>query len=271
MDKPTTGEKEPTGEEETPVSEAPTDEPTTPSDETTDSAEKPVETPEATDEPEEAEEVQDESPDRKAFQKMRQEVKRLKGQLEERKHRESVFSTLKPQTPPLTPVDQQLNYNNYVDPQTGAFNQEAYNKDYARIQQEQQAMIAQQNLQQQTYETIDEMRAKDKYPQLDPENESYNAEFERRVAAEWFLQKYMGQRPSLLKIAAEEAKRGSQQAKNLDKQAAQEEGVKEQASLTPQTRSKPGYGNQERLESLRRRTRSGDLDAVVERMKHIKS
>jgi len=204
---------------------------------------------------------------------MRQEIKRLKGQIEEKKRRESVFQTLKPSIPDVaqTPVGQQLNPQQYVDPATGQFNQEAYNRDYTLKVQERQQLLAQANAQQQTLDTIDELRAKDKYPQLDPDSGDYLPEFERKVAAEWFLQKYLGQTPSIVKIAEKEMRNFRKEEKKAMEVANKEEGVKEQASLTPETRSKPGFGGQDKLESLKKRTRKGDLEAVVERMRNIKS
>ena len=255
--------------EESPATVTPAVEPKTLPEEVA-PAEKPVETPTPEGEPETLpEEPTDQA---KAFQSQRQEIKRLKEQLEDKKRRESAFSQFKTSYSPTEyqKAETQVDINNYVDPNSGQFQAYAYNQavnkiiDGNRRQSNQTAANT-------ARETYDELRMKDKYPETDPESEAFDPDFEEAVARRYYWELANGKTSSLVKLADMEAKLRGKEAKKVAEKAGLQEAEKEQASLGPNVRSKPGFANLEKLEALRKRTRFGDEDAIVERMRNIKS
>src|SRR3990167_4597959 len=153
MDEDKTAEKK-AEEVQTSESTPPVEEIKTPS-EVTDTAEKPVKTPEETEDGPDTEQ-------NKAFQRMRQEIKGLKQQLDDKKRKESVFEQLKPS---YTSVDvqtaqEQLDVNRYIDPVTGQFQAYTYNQDVQKII-ENNRVANQKTAAQTAYQTYDEIRAKE--------------------------------------------------------------------------------------------------------------
>lgn len=119
---------------------------------------------------------------------------------------------------------------------------------------------------------LDEIRAKEKYPQLDISSNKYDLAFEEEVAARYFFDLYRGKNPSLVKIsddiakgrglAAPDVKRVQQEA---IKQVKEQLTVKEQAALAPTGKApQPAIANAQRREELRTRARGGDDWALAE-------
>lgn len=235
-----------------------------------DAAEKPVQTPS-----QDGESFEQPSEQGKAFAEMRHEIKELKKQLEDKKRQQSVFEQIKPSYNPADVLasNQQVDIRKYTDPVTGEFQADAYNQAVNQrfeSTQRQSQYIASQV----AAETFDEVRAKEKYPQLDTNTEVYDQEFERKVAAQYFFEKYQGKQPSILKIAENEAKTYFRDDAKVQKETAQkikeELTEKEQASMSAAGRFQPGESSSAELELLRQQTRKGDDWAVAERLRKIR-
>jgi len=258
--------------EKTPISETPSEEQkTTP--EVADTAEKPVETPD--NEKGEPEKLPQTTEQAKAFQEMRRRIKELEEQVGEKKARQSAFDQLKPKYSPdqIQQAKEQVDINKFIDPTTGQFQahlyNEAVNKTIDATRREAQFTASQTVAQ-----SMDEARAKDKYPALDPESEEFNRDFEESVASKYFFQLYQGKNPSIYKIASKEAKVFVKDIKKVEQETTQKVKEqlteKEQAALSASGRSQPGLSDRERLEVLQDRSRHGDNWAVAERLRRAK-
>lgn len=258
-------------EAQTSAPASPAEQNQTPSEEV--SEESQVQAPEEAEAGEDLDKLPDEPNEQaRAFQRLRQEKKRLQEQLREKERRQSVFDELKPSYSQVEVQQAQsrVDINNFVDPATGQFQAHRYNEAVNTLI-ERNRRVAQQTASESAQQTYDEMRAKEKYPQLDPSSDQYDREFEGRVASQYFFDLYRGNKPSILRLAEKEAKYLGVTAQKKTAQVKEQETVKEQASLAPASRSKQGFAGMERREELSRRTRQGDLGAVVERMRNIKS
>lgn len=177
----------------------------------------------------------------KAFQRLRQERKKLldeneqlKKGLSDRKTRQSHFEQLK--NPGTSDIDQTVEYK------------------------------------------LDEIKAKEQYPQLDPSSDKYDSDFEEEVASVYFFNLYQGRQAKISDIAKRLTdKRGMPKAelKKVEAEVTQKvkQGItqKEQASLSAQGRSQPGYASAQEHESLVNRSRTGDNWAIAERLKRASS
>lgn len=262
------------GEVETPVSTPPVDEPKTtsvdsetPADSRSDEAV--VET--RTDVPDEL--PQDQSEQAKAFQTMRRKLKELEVQVSEKKRRQSVFEELKPSSVSqnVPTASAPIDVNQFIDPSTGQFNAHEYNAAVNRAI-ESARREAHYTASQTVNQTIDENRAREKFPQLDPNSDQFDASFEEKVASRYFFDLYRGKNPTLSKIAEAEAKvHFRTDERKLEKEVAQKVKEqlteKEQAALSAGGRSKPQDLTSQQMESIRRKSREGDLWATAELMK----
>lgn len=193
---------------------------------------------------------------RKAFQEMRQEIKRLKEEKTVREKSESVFDQFKPQA-------QTPDVSQFADPITGNVDWNAYQQaDSQRVRAE---------AQQAARDEVDEYRAREKHPELfnDPE-------VEKEIAAQWFFEKYQGQRTSITEIADRVAKRYSKAVTKAEKigadKALDEVSEKEKAAMeaTSQTSEPARQATASAdLDSLREQSRFGDEDAIAARLKSI--
>lgn len=219
---------------------------------------------------EEPEEVSDDSQDgeesdsmteeqRKAFQRMRLENKRLKEEMEARGKTENAFNAFKPQAQPGT-----VDINKFVDPNTGAVDWNGYNQ---AINTQARATAAET-----VQEQIDENNARQKYPEVfaDPD-------LEEAVAGQWFASKLNGKDVSITEIAGKVAKKLSSAASRAEKigkeKALEELTPKEQAGLKADGQtSAPSRQAQsaEDEEILRVRARNGDEEALAQLMKSVK-
>lgn len=205
---------------------------------------------------------------RRAFQEMRQENKRLKEKMEARPTGESAFNQFRVTTPPASqaPVDVQQ----FTDQLTGETNWYGYNQ----AQQQREQQIIQQakfEAQQTTQELLDENNARQKFPALfaDPE-------VEQDIADKWLAAKLRGQNASITQIADGFARKLKQTASKAEKVGAErilnEVSDKENAGLTAQGQSSQGAKlaiSQENSDKLRLNTRQGSLDAVTARISQI--
>jgi hypothetical protein len=204
---------------------------------------------------------------RRAFQEMRLENKRLK-EVREQKPENSAFDSMRVQTPPvgqLSPV----RIENFQDTVTGETDWTAYNL----AQQEREQRIfekARYEASQELDERLDEREARTKYPELmnDPKTE-------KQIAAQWLWEKTQGNNVSVTQIAGEFARNFKQAVSAAEKISTEkvlnEVSEKEQATVTAnQTRSanKASLSEDER-QSLSLRTRTGDDSAVVARLSAI--
>lgn len=215
--------------------------------------------------PDEVPETEEER--RKAFQEMRQEIKRLKEERQVRTKSESVFNALRPKA---DVANAELRVEDFTDPVTGEVNHPAYN---AAMRAE-QARLAAVQANQSVQEQLDEYQARSKYPELfaDPE-------IEEEIASRWLFNKYQGKSITVSDIAASVAKKYNKAVSKAEKSATEkvltEVTAKEQAALQPSTQnSTPAKraSSQEELEGLRNATRYGGSDgemAIAARLRSI--
>jgi len=257
------------GEIETPALDSPSEGQQTFSDDPESSAEKPENLTQDTEEL--SPEFDPKSEQGKKFAEMRHEIKKLKEQVGERESRRSAFDQLKP-SPTANDIayaQQRLDIQRFVDPNTGEFQADAYNRAVEQKLDENRAISA-KTAERAAHQTFDELKAKEKYPQLDVTSPSYDGDFDEAVASRYYFQLAQGKTPSILSLAQQEARWRGQEDKKLQDKAKQHEGVKDQASVSPDTRSRVG-GDASELERLRRQSREGDFDAIAERVKRITS
>ena len=203
---------------------------------------------------------------RRAFQEQRQEIKRLKEQVEA-KDDKNAFEVFRPQT---APVSQPVKVEAYTDPLTGETNWNAYQA--AQANREQQLINqARFEAQQTTQELLDENQARLGHPE-----EFKDKNFEQRVADRWIAAKLRGENPSISKIADDEARLYSKAVSKAEKIGAEkaftEISEKEKAglSVSGQT-SEPArqVASQEETANLSYKTRRGDDDAIASRISKI--
>lgn len=224
---------------------------------------EPQTTSEAQVEPEKKEEVPEDAElkfsdeeQRKAFQKMRLENKKLREEMGARQKNESAFDVFKPKAP-VGGVD----INNYVDPVSGNVNWNAYNQAVST-----QATVQATNA---VKEQLDEERARNLYPDV-----FANSKLENAIAGQWFAAKLQGKEVSITELASDYADLVKQSVAKAEKQAEKrgaeqaltELTVKEAASLQAQsTNSAPARQAQsaEDEENLKVRARYGDDDALT--------
>lgn len=201
---------------------------------------------------------------------------------EERQKREALekaFSTLKPKETSREP-DAPI-----YDPDTGLLNEQALNTVQLRAQQaEEQAHKTQAELQQLLEDRKKEVQLKEDqeaytaHPELNPEAKTFNKDL-RDVTASLMLRSML--HPEEFEGKQLSHKQAGDRAKDLiskisgnvreeaAREAIEQLSPKEQAALEAagsQVRQNTGD-----LESLKRRTRSGDVSAIVERLKGVKS
>lgn len=206
---------------------------------------------------------------RRAFQEMRLENKRLKEQVQATTKKESAFNVFRPQTPPVS-QPAQVRVEDYQDQLTGETNWTAYNQavNTAIANASKQAeFVAQQTAQ----DIVDENNARTKYPELFNDQET-----EQEIADRWFAAKMRGENPSITQIAERVAKRYSRAVSKAEKIGAEkafnELSEKEQAGLSASGQtSEPARqeASQEDIERLRVRSRGGDDDAITARISKI--
>lgn len=211
-----------------------------------------------------------------AFQKMRQEikakeeqVKTLEEQLNSRVSAEKSFNEVLPRI-----QEQPADLGRYTNPITGEMDMVSYNRDIqSQIEStRQQAYSA--GLQAQSL--IEEYDAKKAFPELDPDSKTFDPNFEKAVASQYWFDKQMGKSVSIKGTASELTKwwKKEVQAAEAAGAAAAEVALseKERASLAADGQSSKvaeSVSATEDLESLRQRTRVGDDEAIVKRLKNI--
>ena len=204
---------------------------------------------------------------RRAFQEMRQELKRLKEEKTVRSQSESAFKVFRPQPNATLDLAQGLKVEDYTDPLTGEVNRPAYNAATEARQARMAAVQAQSSVQEQ----IDENNARSKHPELfaDPE-------IEEEIASRWYFNRIQGKNVSVTDIADSVAKRFSKAVSRAEKsgmeKALTEVSPKEQAALQASSQtSAPARqaASQEDMSRLQNATRFGSEDAIAARMKGI--
>lgn len=195
--------------------------------------------------------------ERKAFQEMRLENKRLRDEISARKSNESAFSAFRPK-PQVVPELAQ-----FTDPLSGETNWAAYNQVQSQQMEAKAAQAAE--------ERIDEFQARQKYPDLfsDPE-------VEQLIADQWFASKMRGESVSISQSAERVAKRFGRVVSKAEKSGAERalEQVtpKEQASLAVSNQTTAVARQQVASDQgahLVLATRLGDDDALAERMSRV--
>lgn len=205
---------------------------------------------------------------RRAFQEMRLENKRLKEEMEARQTGESAFAPFRAVSPqvPSNPVTPQQ----FTDPVTGETNWQAFN--YAQQQREQQILQqARFEAQSTVQEQLDEERARTKFPEL-----MNNPQTEKLIAAQWFYEKAQGNNVSISQIAGEFARNFKQAVSKAEKVGAErvltEVSEKEKAGLTASSQSgnqAQKASSQENAEYESTATRRGNQDAITARISRI--
>ena len=205
--------------------------------------------------------------ERRAFQEMRLENKRLKEEIEGKKTRESAFASFRPQQVPNVGLANGVKVEDYTDPYTGEINRPAYNAGVAAEGARVAAVQAQQSVQDQ----LDEDRARNKYPDL-----FADAEVEEEIAARWLKSKMSGEAASVLDIAGRVAKRYQKAVTKAEKsgadQALSQLSEKEQAALAASGQTSSASRQQMSADdyaSLQLKTRLGDQDSITSRISRI--
>lgn len=196
---------------------------------------------------------------RKAFQEMRQENKRLKNEIEARKKHESAFASFKPQGSQQGPVT----LEQFADPASGEVDWGRYNQ---AIQQ--QALAA---AEQQVQQRLDEHEARQAHPELfnDPETEE-------ELASQWLFEQYRGNNVSIKEIADRYAKRHNKAVTKAEKKGAEqaltELSDKEKASLEARGQNASQARAQQSSEDaneMKERVRYGDTEALTNLMSQV--
>lgn len=205
---------------------------------------------------------------RRAFQELRLENKRLKEEIEVKPRGESAFDAFRAVTPPISTAPVQV--QNFVDPITGETDWQSFNN----AQQQREQLIVQQakfEAQQATTELLDENNARQKHPKLfaDPE-------LEQDMADKWLAAKLRGQTVSISDIADSFARKLSKTATKAEKIGAErvlnEVSEKEKAGLTAPSQSSQTaerVTSQEDFQQLSVSTRRGNDDAITARISTI--
>lgn len=204
---------------------------------------------------------------RRAFQEMRLENKRLKEEIEAKPKAESAFNVFKANTPPVQSGPVRI--ENYQDPITGETNWQEYNN-AQQIKEQQILQQARSEARSEAQETWDEQNARTKYPELmsDPVTE-------KQIASRWLYEKVNGNNVSITDIAGEFARNFKQAVSKAEKVGAErilnEVSEKEKAGLTASSQSSQGavQSSQEDSERLSAGTRVGNADAVTARISKI--
>jgi hypothetical protein len=189
---------------------------------------------------------------------MRQELKALKEEKNQRTKGESAFAPFRQVAAPTFVEPTQ-----YTDPTTGEVNWQGYTQ--AREQQIRYEAV------QAAQETVDEQLARQKHPELFADRE-----IEEEIAAKWLWAKTHGQNVTVSEISDKIAQKYSKAKQQGEQQGAQkmlaEVGAKEQAGLTPGSQA----GSQARqaeanadFEQVRVASRYGNQDALAARMRNV--
>ena len=217
-----------------------------------------------------------------ASERTKKEFEKLRDELRTERSRRIETERMFGQNPQPTP--QQFNSNNTAvtqvyDPSTGLLNENALNDIQLKaMQAEQRAVKAEQaianfQIEQQTRE------AYTAHPELDPKSKDFDADLNKRVRAfaldSMIHPEDYGNNQLSFKEAADLAKSNTtpkvvEQAKKVAAQEAIEQLTpKEQASLEAVGSPDRRQEVEQPLDQLRFRSRKGDQDAIVERLKGI--
>lgn len=196
---------------------------------------------------------------RKAFQEMRLEVKRLKEEKEARSKGESAFDAFRPKPQAGGIPDP----NSYLDQYTGEMDWGRYNQ---AVMTQAQSVAAQT-----VQEQLDENNARQKFPDVfaDPD-------LEEALAGQWLASKLQGKNVSISDLAQRFSKKLSSATTRAEKEGAKkaltELTPKEQASLSVQGVSSTQANTQasaEEEETLRWKARNGDPNALAQLVKGV--
>lgn len=232
--------------------------------------------------------VEEKSDQGKAFAAMRKEIADLKSQLETRTQVGTPPQPTPSYIPQTTPT--YVDINQYVDPQSGEFNAQAYN-------QAVNSAIANQGQYNQAAlnQNLDFAQTQMAYPALDPNSDTYDPEFEEAVAAKYHLLNAIQGKPITLREVAKDISQKRARDQKKEEAKIEEEHTKTAEEKTIASQETPGQSAsgareaQARLEEveedaeLRARTRGliGDafngkrlsedqqLEATVKRLQKI--
>lgn len=217
--------------------------------------------------PESGEGLPEEAKDRtkKEFEKLKRD---LYNERMRREQLESRFQSMQPKAPALPPV---------YDPETGLLNEQALSQ-RDRLTQEALDRAARAEEAVQNYEKVQEERELfSSYPELDNNNDKFDEELSHQVAAiklhSMVSPEVYGGKQLSAKEAADFLSKRGQKALEAVKQQGAKEAIeqltpKEQASLEA-TGSSGRRTQVSNLDDLRSRSRKGDSDAIMERLKAL--
>jgi len=246
-------------------------------DETTQTSSPEVEVPATQEQTGEKPQVSEELPEdteeqRRAFQNMRQELKRLKEEKEARVKSESAFDVFRPKVTPQPQVGP-IRVEDYQDPYSGEVDWSRYNNavNTALAQTQQTARFEAQRT---SEEIIDENNARNKYPEV-----FEDSDLEEEAAARWLFDRMSGKNTPLTKIAESIARKSSKAVAKAEKIGAEkileEVTPKEQAALAAagetSASSRQAISDEE-FEKLQRQSRGkGRLseEAIAQRLKGV--
>lgn len=197
------------------------------------------------------------------------EFDKLKRQLAEEREKRTQYERVLGQQTPQRPLESQAPWYN---PETQEVDVNVLQNELNQLKQQNQTLQGTLQRYQQTQDKRQEKVAFKAHPELNPSGDKFNEEFHNAVVGYLANQYAQGNYPSLKKAADTIKKFGSSEVKKAEKegakQALEQLSPKEQAALEAEGRSdrRQSVGT---LEDLRARTRSGDDDAIRERLKNI--
>jgi hypothetical protein len=214
---------------------------------------------------------------RQQFEKLKEHNRKLKEQLDQLsqsgKKKPSLVDELYPQIQPQQPFNNQpavnqvasslVDENGYVDMQVLNNKLESLNLQAQQAREE--AMQARQQVER--YEHNKETReAYKEYPQLDPDDASFDPAFYDLVKKHIVGQMYESGKGSILEASRAIGKLAGVGAKKAEAQEATQKNIL-QREVATQSVAKAGRSPQVQLDELRSRSVKGDLDAIAERLR----
>jgi len=216
---------------------------------------------------------EDSEEQRRAFQAMRQEIKRLKEEGSAREKNESAFDIFRPNAGVPQSQSSPIRVEDYQDPYSGEIDWNKYNGAMNNALQQTQK-TAQAEAQRTTQEIIDENNARTKHPEVFSDKD-----LEEEAASRWLFDRMNGRNTPLSDIVDKIASRSNKAVTKAEKIGAEkmleEVSSKEQAAVAVEgetsATSKKAISDEE-FDSLRRASRGKGRtseEAIAQRLKGV--
>jgi hypothetical protein len=164
-------------------------------------------------------------------------------------------------------------YPEYYNPETGEVDVVKLNQREQQFQQQIQQLEQRTNTIAKAEQVKQEQETYSAYPELNPSGEKFDQAFHDAVSGALTAAYLRGETPTFKSVADNVAEFAGKQAKKAEKagatKALEELSPKEQAAMEATGRSDRRTETQQPLEDLQKKTREGNLDAIIERMKNV--